>query len=132
MTDKIKIKIHDVTVSVSPLSFAHKGEIQSLMMEAAKGDVKAGLEGTKLCIKYAVKSIEGVEDIDGNKYELEKENGFITDDCVEELLNSEMSAEISLSCIALLNNIPTQILDPTTNKPLKGVKVLRSGKSKAK
>ncbi len=131
-TDRVKIDIGDVTISISPLSFNQKTEIQKYMIEAASGKIESGMKGAKLAIQYAVKSIDGVEDVDGNKYELELDNDILTDECIEELLNSEINNELSLICINLLSGIPKEFIDPATNKPLEGVSIKKQKPKKNK
>ncbi len=134
LSDRIKIKINEVVLVVSPLSMTQKIEVQQFLAKSAATptDVQSSINGAKLAMKYAIKAIEGVELSDGSKYELELENNEITDECLEELLNSEIANEITLTSIGLLNGIPREIVDPTTGKPLKGVKILNPKKAKTK
>lgn len=127
-TDKIEIKIDDVTIEISPLSYEHKTEVQDYMLDAAKGDVKAGMAGAKLAIKYAVKGINGVEYADGSKYELDMENNILTESGVEELVNSEMSTKLMVVCCSLLNGITSDFKDPNTGEQLKGVSLVKNSK----
>ena len=127
-TDKIGIKIDTVTVEVSPLNYDQKVEVQDYMLEAAKGDVKAGMAGAKLAIKYAVKGLKGVENSDGSEYKLDTENGILTDDGVEELANSEMSTKLMIVCCSLLNGITTDFRDPQSGAKLEGVALIKNYK----
>ncbi len=130
LSDRIKIKINEVTVSISPLSFQQKSEIQGHMLEAAKGDLARGMEGARLAIKYAIKDIEGFEDSEGEKYKLEMENNILSDEDSENLLNTEMSNEIASVCLAFLSSVPSEIIDANTGEPMEGVEVILP-KSKA-
>lgn len=127
-TDKIKIKIDDVTVIVSPLSYERKTEVQTYMLEALKGDMKAGMEGAKLAIKYAVKGVEGAEYSDGTPFELQEENGVLTDESVDELINCEMAEKLSVVCCSLLTKVSDTFVDPRTGNPLQGVSLVKNSK----
>ena len=126
ITDELKIKIDDVVVTVSPLTYEQKTEVQSYMIEAVKGDIKSGMLGAKLAIKYSVKGISGAELIDGTEYQVKKENGILTDETVDELVNSELSEKLSVVFCSLLSKISDKILDPRDGKPLKGVSFVKN------
>lgn len=127
-TDRVKIKIDDVTITVTPFTYEQKIEVQSIMLQAAEGNIIKGIEGAKLALKYSLKEIEGVELMDGSSYELELENGVLTDECVEELLNSEITTKLTLISIALLTGIKSEFLDPQTGKKLEGVSLVKNSK----
>jgi hypothetical protein len=124
-TDRIKIKIDDVTVTVSPLSSHEKAEIQSEMIKFVKGDVKAGQHGICLSLKYAVKDIEGIEDSNGSNYSLKFENGYLSDECVDDLLNMEITGKLSQVCASLSNGVPTEFRDREGNN-LAGVEFVKA------
>jgi hypothetical protein len=123
-SDRIKIKIDDVTVTVSPLSAHEKAEIQKEMMAYLKGNIKSGQEGVILSLKYAVKDIEGVLDLDDKPYALKFESGYLTNDCVDDLLNMEITSKLAQVCGTLANGIPKDIVDKDGNK-LEGVEIIR-------
>ena len=124
--DRIKIKVDKVTISISPLSYDQKVEVQDFMLKATTGDIKSGMEGARLAIKYAVKTIKGVTNADGSEYSLELENNSLTDECVEDLTNSEMNNKLTIICCSLLGGITKEFIDPTTKKKLEGVSVLKN------
>lgn len=127
-SDEISIKIDDVVVKVSPLTYEHKLEVQDYMLDAAKGDFKAGMEGAKLAIKYAVKGMSGVELADGTPYELEFENDGLSNECIGDLINSEMSNKLTIICCSLLTGIASNFIDPNTGKKLEGVSIVKNSK----
>ncbi len=124
-TDKIKIKIDDVTVTISPLSSHEKAEIQSEMMKFVKGNVKAGQDGICLSLKYAVKGIEGVVDSEGNAYALKFENGYLAQECVDDLLNMEITGKLSQVCGALTNGVPREFMNSDGTK-IEGVEFVKA------
>ena len=128
-TDRIKLKIGGVTVSVAPLTFNQKNEIQLVMYDAAKNkDTMGILKAAFLCVKYAVKHIEGVEQADGSPYKLESENGSLTDDSVNDLFSLEESDNLSMVCINLLQSRYDNFINIETKEKLAGVEVITEGK----
>lgn len=116
-TDRIPVKISDITVFISPLTYAQKEEIQNAFMQ------NKVFEASRLAIKYAVKKLDGVSLSDGSSYTLELENGALTDGCVDDLLNMSQSQKLAMVCSTLVGSIPTQILDDRGN-PVEGVEIL--------
>lgn len=125
MTDRVKIKIDDIILSISPLSLEQKEEISAHLLEfGTKKDVKHYINAVATSVKYALKDIEGVTDIKGNKYELSfEEDGSLTKGCIEELLNTQISGKIGASCIAFIDNIPSKIYGDDGNA-LEGVEII--------
>jgi hypothetical protein len=117
LKDRIDIELSGgLVVTISPLSVAQKAEVAALAM---KGQA---LDAAQKAIKYAVKDITGVEDEDG-AYKLQLENGVLTDECVEDLMNMDGGDTLQALCIGLLNGVKTALPE--------GVKILEK-KSKAK
>lgn len=133
-TDRIKVQIgkgdEAVTLSLSPLSQHEKLEVQSLMFESRlQGKAASAVEGVAKAIKYAVKGMEGVVDSDEKPYELKFENGSLTDECVEDILNMELAGKIMFICSALTSGVPSQFLD-NKGEPLPDVEILTSKSEK--
>lgn len=117
-TARIKIKIEDITVTISPLTQDEKAEIQTEMLGYAKGNIKAGARGVFLCLKYAVKDVSGIEDSDGNPYALKFEDKTLSDESVNDLLNMELTEKLTQVCSSLTNGIPKDF-------NIEGVEVVR-------
>lgn len=130
-TDRIQVKIDDITVTISPLTYEQKAEINSLMAGYVNGDIKAVTKGMATAVKYAVKSVDGLEDADGEPYQVEAEESGLSDDCVNDLLNLEMTEKLTNVCLTLLHGAPTEFVD-NDGKPLKGVEIVNKGKSTKK
>ena len=61
-----------------------------------------------------------MEDLHGNKYELSfEENGSLTDQCLDEVLNMSGRKEMMAVAWQLLEGVPDEILDPITEKSVK-------------
>lgn len=130
-TDRIPVKIDDVILKLSPLSFDQKMEIMQLLIEGkTKGDFPKATRGVMLSLKYSIKGIEGLTDSDNQPYKLEFENAeSLTDDCVSELLNLSINMKLSQVCAGLVNGIKDTLTDHEGNI-LEGVELLNRSEEK--
>lgn len=126
-SDRIKVKIEDITLVVSPLSQHDKNTIQSLLVS---GKVDSIMNGATMALKCAIKDIGGVTH-NNEQYRLEfDDNKHITDDCLDDLMNLEMHDKISSVCLALLGGIPKEFLNAETGEVLEGVRIIKAGEEK--
>lgn len=130
-TDRIKVRIHDVTVTLAPLSFDQKTEAQDIML---RGSVQKNMQllskGIASLVKYSVKNIEGVEDADGNPYKLEFDGDSLSDSCLDDLFNLDIQDKLQAACLSLVKGIPKEIVDDK-GQPLEGVVILSDKKGDA-
>lgn len=128
LSDRIPVKIGNITITISPLTVDQKVEIETHMLAHRRGDNKAGSQGIVAAVKYAVKSISGVEDGDGNPYTLQFDSsGQLTDECVSDLFNLGMDKQLSLVCTALTRGVPDQFTDES-GRPIEGVELIKQSK----
>jgi hypothetical protein len=129
-SDRIKVRIDNITVTLAPLSFDQKTEAQDLMAKGtAKSDIRMLSKGIATLVKYAVKNIEGVEDGEGKPYQLEFDGDSLSDSCIDDLLNLEIQEKLQSTCLSLCQGIPKQILDAKGN-PVAGVELIQEKKRK--
>lgn len=128
-TDRLSVKIDSLKFKLAPLSFDQKAEIQSYLIS---GEAMAVVKAAKLAIKYSVKDIQGVENLDGSPYELEMENGSVSDSCIDDLLNIDQDGKLSLVCTSMLQGIPTDFVDPQSGEKVKGISIERPSSRKKK
>lgn len=127
-SDRITVKIDDIEVKLAPLTLDQKTEIQQTMMDASKSsNLRMAQNGIVLALKYALKSISGIEDGDGNAYKLEFNGDQLTDECADDLLNLQMKDKLTMVCMTFVNGIPTQFTD-NKNMPLEGVELVKAPK----
>jgi len=127
-TDRIPVKIKGLELKLSPLSYSQKAELHShIAVGTASGDTGEILTASRKAVKYCVKEVSGLTDMEGNEYKLSFENGILTDDCVDELLNAEFNQELIGICAAMSNGVPEEFLD-STGKPMKGVSRVKKPK----
>ena len=133
LTDRIEVKVHDITFKLSPLSLSQKSELHAhITLGSATNDTGEILEASKKAIKFCVKALSGVEDANGDPYELEFDaDGNLTDDGVEDLMNMEYCQNIVAMCVAMSQGTPQEFLD-ASGKPLEGVKRVHKAKGKGK
>ena len=127
LQDKIRLKIANIEIAVSPLNTLQKAEIQGLIMKSLKdpSNMLPSIQASCLCIKYGLKELKGAKMADGSPFELQFEDGKLTDDCVEMLNNSQLSVKLHQTCFNLLNGIPTVWTDEH-GEELKGVEVVKT------
>ena len=130
--DRIEVKIEDLKLKLAPLTFAAKMEINDVLIGSKEGDLTASMKASKIAIGYAIKELEGIETIEGEKYELEFEGDKLSDECIDDLLNLELCPKLMVACTSLLSGIPSEIVDPATGKAMEGVEIKMPKKMKAK
>ena len=130
--DRITILIEGINLKFAPLSFAAKMEINDVLVNADETDLAASMKASKIAIAHAVKEMEGIETLDGEKYALEFEGDKLSEECVDDLLNLEICPKLMVACTSLLGGIPSEIVDPSTGKALEGVEIKMPKKRKAK
>jgi len=109
-TDRVAIKIGDITVKIAPLSMIQKSNVQSVLIEAQKAnDIQKANEALLLSLKYCVKEIKGLQDTGGNDYQLQFENNELTDSCISDLMNMEHGNELLQACAAFVAGIPKSV-----------------------
>lgn len=126
MSDRIKLKVDDITVIIGPLSIHQKASIEEVA--TSSGLLKATMEA----MRYAIKDIQGLSDSDGNEYKPKRDDsGYLTEEALDDIFNLEYSYKLSAICLNLLNNIPDEFMDPNTGKKLEGVEFIIDKESKS-
>lgn len=127
MSDRIRLKIDDLEVTIGPLSIHQKAAVEEV--SASSGLLKATMEA----MKYAIKDIKGLTAPDGTAYELQRDDeGHLTEDALNDLFNLEQSYRLSSVCLNLINNIPDEFVDLNTGKKLEGVEFIVDKEKKGK
>ena len=122
LTDRIKYKIDDLTIEISPLDDHNKSTLQHLAVLGQSGDMKSSMQAAKFAMKVGLKSVDGVEYSDGEKFKLSfGEDGYVSDECIVDLLNMEESTKMIQVLSGLMNGVSAH------NLP-KGVSVVEDEK----
>lgn len=123
LTDRIKIKIDDIIVTISPLSIHQKTEIQSAMWKGrTEKNFEEATKGVMLSIKYAVKGISGLTDLSGQEYKLEFQDGVLSDQSLDDVFNLGLTDKLSMVCASLIKGIPSEF-------NIEGVEFVSEGKT---
>jgi hypothetical protein len=129
-SDKVSISIEGIDFKISPLTFHQKNELQQHMIKAVQGDMEEAMLSVRKSLRFCVKDIKGVfymdEAGDKREYQLEFEEGQLTDDCLDELLNLPISSKLNSVCAAMLQGVPDKILDREGNE-IEGIKIKKLG-----
>jgi len=120
--DRVKLIIGEITFTLAPLNYLQKQELAECTRVVDGEETFDLLKAQVYYIKHSLKAIDGVEDYEGNSYELEFENDALSDDCVSEILCLEEKDRLTISAWQILNGIK-ELIDPTTGKKLDGVKL---------
>jgi hypothetical protein len=123
LSDRIKIKIDDIIVTISPLSIHQKTEIQSAMWKGrTEKNFEEATKGVMLSIKYAVKGISGLTDLSGQEYKLEFQDGVLSDQSLDDVFNLGLTDKLSMVCASLIKGIPSEF-------NIEGVEFVSEGKT---
>lgn len=126
--DFVSLKIGDLIFKIKPLTYEERVEIMSCLSNAGGTVVENAAKATFYSMKYAIKGIDGAFLPDGSKYDITLgDDGLITDDSIDDLLNIELNGLLSKALQNFLRGVPAKIIDPQTKKDLEGVEVVRKG-----
>lgn len=125
LTDRRRVKIDDIVVSIAPLDYKVKSDMQALIL-AGKA-----MDAAILGLKNGVKAIEGLSLADGSEYTIDVKSDGVSDACINDLLNIPQSNSLNLIALSLLNGMPQkEFTDPETGKALEGVKFVEKPEPK--
>lgn len=105
MSDRIHIKIDDITFVIAPLNYLRKQELAECTKLQDGKETFDLLKAQIYYIKYALKEVKGIKNYDGSDYELEFEGDCLTDNCVSEILNLEQREKLNIVAWQQLNGI---------------------------
>lgn len=108
-TDRIAIKIDDVTIKVAPLSLSQKADVTALMMQGQKDADYLKLNQAVLkAVSYSLKSVEGLKDSNDEDYKIKfDEQGFVSEDSLNDLSNCAVAEKILKVSSQLINGVPS-------------------------
>ena len=126
LTDRIPLSIKSgnevVWFQVRPLAFSEKAEIASLSAIEHGIERKNKLEAVKLALRYCLKGCKGIKNSDDTEYNIEFfPDGSLTDDCAEDLLNTDISPGLIMAAFSLINGVSSKVIDPSTGKEIEGI-----------
>jgi hypothetical protein len=126
LTDRFKIKLEGVTITVAPLSGRQKLEMTSMIKQHENGKLyidKASQE--HFLVKYSIKEVEGLKDYDGKDYVLDFHSDSLSDDCAEEVLSFLVNTYFTVANTQIISGLFGEVINPITGKAIKGISVER-------
>lgn len=130
LSDRITVNIDDIKFKVSPLSYAQKSEIQDLAEKCTQTrEMRYMREAAFKAVQFAVKGVTGLTRPNGDIFELEMDNGILSEKSVDALLNIRMVDKLATVCTSLVNGISGKVFDEN-GKPLEGVSFEESTEEK--
>lgn len=122
INDKIPVKIGDIIFYISPLKYSQKCELQSYMTKAIEdNNMQLAQDAAFKAIQYSVKDVKGLTHMDGSEFRVDIEEGILSEESVDNLLNIEHSTKLAALCTSLINGIANKIIDPYTGKTMEGI-----------
>lgn len=120
-SDRIKIKVGDVTFTIAPLNYLQKIEVsEQTKMGPGGEEIFDFIRAQSLLIKYGLKDLDGVQDASGEPYRLEFEGEYLSDDCLSEIFTLKEKSDYVTAHFQCLNEYPEKLVDPF-GKKMKGV-----------
>lgn len=99
LTDRIPVRIGELTFWLAPLSASQKSELLSLVTVKEGEERVPPMEVAIRTVAMSVKKIEGVTTADGDPYELQFDpNGNLARECVEEIFGLDGAEKMLLAC----------------------------------
>jgi hypothetical protein len=125
-SDRVKVKIGEITFLLAPMKMAQKLEINSLTRVVNGQEVNDGQAMLAFIVKHCVKGIEGVTDYEGNPIQVQiDETGCLVDDSISDTLSilNESKNHINALLAMSKGTDPAKIKDYATGKTITGVEV---------
>jgi hypothetical protein len=111
-TDRIPVKMGPVTAWVSPFSYEQKIKLASCTKLQAGVEQIDAHKIALLSVKFAIKEVEGLTDLNGQPYELAFDtDGTLTEECVSDLMQIVGSSSLAAICYKLSLNIENHKLE---------------------
>lgn len=109
-SDRIPVKISELTFWLAPLTFQQKVHMEDLAMQVQGKKIVDLAQLSFLSVKYCLKILDGdIKYSDGSQFKLEfDKDGILTDDSTNDVLNlGRISLTLIKSCTAMLQDIAT-------------------------
>lgn len=125
-TDRIPVKMGEVTLWLSPMEFGQKVAIQGAVKMKSGAEITDGFKVALLTLKFCVKEIQGLFNSDGSPFECEFEEGgnVLTDACANDLLQMDSAKSLIRACNSLSEAASTAEIEGVIFD-LKGVKSVK-------
>jgi hypothetical protein len=129
-TDRVKIKLGEVVLTVKPMTQAQKIEMSRLVTTQDGKQISYATEMLTFVVKHTVKEMEGVTDLNGDAIKL----GFLEDGSMDEESVSDVMAvlvEKAILYMPIMAVAKNKLPEPNTPDLPEGVEATYAGKSTA-
>jgi hypothetical protein len=131
-SDRIEVEFtcendEKITAYFSPLTGGEKSLI--IAQAPSQTDTAAVLGFAKAVIRSTLKEIRGITCLDGSSYVLQIQDGKVTEECLDEVMNiPELFSKTMTVSSLFLAGIPKdgQVINPANGEPVPGVIVKKS------
>ncbi len=119
----------DVSFWISAMHYKHRRKMNAMVYGRSGGvEEENTLDTAFYSVKYCLKKTKGLTLPDGSEYELRFETDcglkVLTDECVEELLTTELQTSLILVASNFFNSLPEKLQLPD-GEPIPGVEIVR-------
>ncbi len=123
-TDRVTLKIHDVTFSVKPLTYKEKADITSTISLDGGMQTEDTMSSVQKIMKYSVKEVKGINYPDGSPLKLKfDDKNHLEEDSIDELLNMEITTDLTTALYSFMQGVPKKIVG-IDGKKMDHVKIL--------
>ena len=123
VNDVLKIDICGIIFHVSPLTQRQKMDVMNSWSTKSGEATNNSLAAVEKLMRYMIRDVEGLSTSNGSSYRLEKEDGKLTDRCIDNLLNLPISTKLTVALQNFITSIPEkEFIDFQTGKKLEDVK----------
>lgn len=129
LTDKIPVRIGEITFWMSPISWEDRTRLLSFTKMVSGQEVTDAMKMAAETIRCSLKDIEGVEYADETPYELTFDsNHRLSDECLAELWQLENIDKLIKACSALLYGQTSDLKDQGIEIDYSAVKASKKNK----
>lgn len=124
--DRVRIKAAQLTFIIAPMTSQQKGEVMACIEAKAGSFIQDRWDMTSKAIRFSLKAIEGLTDVDDKPVVLELgADGCLTDAAMDIVMNIPDEANVAIAaCLQFGTRAPSlDIIDPTTGKTMEGIEV---------
>lgn len=126
--ERFKVKLGEISVTISPLSGSQKIEMTSMVKQNKDGKLVVDKANQELyLVKHSVKAIEGLKDLDDKEYQIRttEGSGVLTDECAEEVLSFLANTWFSVAVPQMMRGLFGEVINPLSGLAVEGVFVER-------
>lgn len=126
LSERFKIDLEGVVVTIAPLSGSQKLEMTSMVKQNDDGKFYVDKNKQELfLVKHSVKAIEGLKDMDEQDYRLEFNGDKLADDCAEEVLGFLVNTMFTFANTQAMKGLFGEVINPFNGEAIKGVNIER-------